>query len=336
MQQLDFQEVARNTAQVDRALSQATSIVEGFLHRGFFPYRGTRYFDWPNIDYPVSWRLWLDDNELASLTSITAGGISLTPANVIPYPRTGPPYSYLETSLAANDVYQAGSSWQNAIAITGLWCGTNGATQTVGTLNGTINSSVTTLALSDSSQVGVGDVLLIESEYVVVTGLTQATTGQTLQTPLTASAAGTSVAVTTGSSFAIGETITLDAEQMLVVDITGNTLIVKRAFNGSVLAAHTGSTIYAPRSFTVTRGQCGSTATAHTSGVSVGLHIIPGAVQALTFAEAGWLYAGHAAGWQLSNNTTRNVPSETALAVIKDLREEARRVAGRKLRQRAV
>jgi hypothetical protein len=48
---------------------------------------------------------------------------------------------------------------------------------------------------------------------------------------------------------------------MLIDDIAGNTLIVKRGWDGTVLAAHTtGATIYAPRTLTVTRGALGTTA----------------------------------------------------------------------------
>ena len=47
---------------------------------------------------------------------------------------------------------------------------------------------------------------------------------------------------------------------MLITDIAGNNLIVKRQKSGSTLAAHTGSTIYAPRQVTITRGDLGTTA----------------------------------------------------------------------------
>jgi hypothetical protein len=233
-------------------------------------------------------------------------------------------------------VFQSGDTWQDAIALTGAWCGSAAETQSIGTLSGSINSSVTSLALSSSASVGVGDVLKLDSEYVVVRGQGLATTSQTLQTPLTASAAGTSVAVTTGSSYAIGETITLDAERMLVVDISGNTLIVKRAFDGSVLASHTGSTIYAPRVYTVDRGACGSTAASHTSGITVYQHVIPAPVQSLCLAEASWIYAGNSQGWALSNSITHNVLTEQALKVLVDHREQVRTSHGRKMRQRAV
>lgn len=335
---LDYQEVARNNAMIDRALAQATANTEGVLHRGFFPWVGTLRFDWPTRDNPYSYRLRLDDHELISLTTATAGGTTLTGLQL--YPDSGPPYDVLETSIAGNSIFQSGDTWQDAIVLTGKW-GYQDTTRDVGTLGATINASATTLTLNASSELGVGDVIQIDSEYMVITGLTNVTTGQTLQTPMTASAANASVAVTTGSSFNLDEVITLDAEKMLVLDIAGNTLIVKRAWDGTVLAAHTGSTIYAPRSFTVTRNACvasdqASTAASHTIGASIKLHIVPAAVQALTMAEASWLYTGHAGGWNIANNTSRNVPSKEALEVLQDLRLTARRAVGRKGRQRAV
>lgn len=330
---LDFQEVARNNTQMDAALAQATALTEAFLHRGFFPWSGTRTFDWPTRDNPVSWRLRLNDNELISLTSASSGGTALTPASLLLYPQTGPPYTYIETSLSANDVFQAGNSWQNAVSITGFW-GYSRATRAVATLGATITGSQTTLTVSDSSQLGAGHVILLDNEYMVVRGLTSLTTTQTLQTPLAASAAGTAVVVTNGAAYAIGETILLDAEQMLIVDIASNTLVVKRARNGTVLATHTGSTVFSPRTLTVDRAACGTTAATHTIGASVALHVVPYATQALTLAEASWIYLQGAQGWMMaSNNSDRNVGS---LGILDDLRRQAQRAVGRKMRQRAV
>ena len=62
-------------------------------------------------------------------------------------------------------------------------------------------------------------------------------TGQTLQAPgLTDRANAETVPVTNGAAIAVGETILIDAERMLTVDIAGNNLIVKRGFDGSTLA----------------------------------------------------------------------------------------------------
>lgn len=52
----------------------------------------------------------------------------------------------------------------------------------------------------------------------------------------------TTVAVLDGAQFAIGQTIMLGAEQMLVTNIAANNLTVTRALNGTTAAAHANST----------------------------------------------------------------------------------------------
>jgi hypothetical protein len=52
-------------------------------------------------------------------------------------------------------------------------------------------------------------------------------------------AAKTTVAVDDGTQFAIGQTIMIGAEQMLVTNIVTNNLTVSRALNGTTAAAHT-------------------------------------------------------------------------------------------------
>lgn len=52
------------------------------------------------------------------------------------------------------------------------------------------------------------------------------------------SSSATSCTVTAGTDFAIGQTVVIDSEQMLVVNVAGTTLSVARALNGTVAAAH--------------------------------------------------------------------------------------------------
>ena len=74
---------------------------------------------------------------------------------------------------------------------------------------------------------------------------------------------------------------------MLVEDISGNNLTVKRAWDGSPIAAHTaGAVIYAPRTLTVTRGALGTTAATHSSGATVQRWDPPGQASQLCVAEA--------------------------------------------------
>ena len=52
----------------------------------------------------------------------------------------------------------------------------------------------------------------------------------------------TSLAVDSGAHFAIGQTIVIEDEQMLIADISGDTLTVRRALNGTTAASHADNT----------------------------------------------------------------------------------------------
>ncbi len=76
--------------------------------------------------------------------------------------------------------------------------------------------------------------------------------------------------VVSGAAVNVGEVVTLGSERMMVDDITGNTLVVRRAFDGSVLAQHSNNTVvYAPRLLTVQRGVAGTTATTHLTAAPI-------------------------------------------------------------------
>jgi len=52
----------------------------------------------------------------------------------------------------------------------------------------------------------------------------------------------TTVTVDSGNDFAIGQTIMVESEQMLVTDVSGNDLTVRRALNGTTAASHADNT----------------------------------------------------------------------------------------------
>ncbi|MEX0946324.1 MAG: hypothetical protein WD064_03040, partial [Acidimicrobiia bacterium] len=94
------------------------------------------------------------------------------------------------------------------------------------------------------------------------------------------------VAVNTGSLVKTGEVITVGSERMLVISIASNNLTVKRAWDGSVLAAHTSSDdVYAPRTLTVERGAVGTTATTHLTAAAITRNVAPGPIVELCIAE---------------------------------------------------
>lgn len=279
-------ETSRSDAQISRAIASSSTVVEDNCNRVFYPTVATRYFDWPNFDRTYGWKLYFGSDEVISLSAFTSGGVSLAASDYILQPvNLGPPYLWMELDLGIAGSFNSATTRQNSLAATGLF-GYRNDEMLAGTASALATTTATALTVSDSSAIGVGSLLRIDSERLIVTGKSMITTGQTLQTPVSALTSDTTIAVTLGSAYAVGEIILLDAERMLIVDIAGNNLLVRRAWDGTVLAAHTGSTIYAPRALTVTRGQLGTTAATHASSAPINLFLYPALVRDLTLGLA--------------------------------------------------
>lgn len=332
---LDIKETALANDQIDRLLQSASRSIDGDLKRKFYPRVMTFEIDWPNSQSPTPWRLWLNDKELVSVTELRSGGVVIGPGGFITYPDDGPPFNRIEIDTSTNSSFTTGSTHQKAISITGVF-GYTLNLQALGGLVGAIDADDTTVVIGNGSLVGVGDLLVIESEYLQVTGRTWLDSTQTLQSPaLTASAANTSLNVTTGSAFHAGETILLDSEKMLITDVSGNSLSVRRAYDGSVLASHSGSTIYVSRNLTVTRGVNGTTGASHLISTPVSRWVPPSLITQLCIAET------INALQQESSAYARVVGTgETAIEArgvgLADLRKRACTTHGRQMRTRAV
>lgn len=340
---LDLKATARSDAQVDRVIEAASRDAEGLLHRRFYPELATRYFDWPD-QYARPWRLWLDDSELISLTSISSGGTSIPTSSINLEPnRNGPPYNRVEIRIDTSSAFGGGQTTQRDITITGLW-GYSNTESPVGTVTSGVTSSATTLLVSSAAAIGVGQLLRVGTERLLVTDRAMASTSQTLQTPLTNLMNNESVVVSNGAAFSVGEVILLDAERMRITDIAGNTLVVQRSWDGSTLAAHTGSTIYASRSLTVTRGALGTTAAAIAQDAAIYRWEPPGPVRALVIGEAVTAMMQEGSGYARSTGvgtSTRQVGGGTVAKTVYGtgldaLREQAYTSHGRKARVRAV
>lgn len=313
---LDSKESARNNPQIDRLIESASRLIDGQTKRRFWPQVDTRFFQWPNDQMGRAWRLWLDENELISLSSLVSGGVTIPTGNVFLEPQGyGPPFNRIELDISTMSAFGGGSTYQRDIAITGLFGYTDDEIPS-GALSADITNSATTIGVTNSAAVGVGSVLTVGTERMLVTSKRMVSAGDTLQTPIGALNSETSVIVADGTRFAEDEIILLGAERMLVVDIAANTLIVKRGWDGSVLAAHTGSTVFAARSLTVTRGALGTMAAAHLSGTAVGAWAPPGPVRQLCIALAvsgirqeSSAYAAAASSTQASRDATaRGIP----------------------------
>lgn len=284
----DIQATAYMSRQVDDALQAQSRILEDRCQRpgGLFPSLRTLYLDWPDLDQSTSsWRLWIGPDELISVVSLTSGGTAIT-GSLLESNLSGPPYASLQLNRAGSSYFGGGSTPQRSVTLVG-WTGYRDDQAPAGTLTAAIGTtSAVTMAVSDGSLCGVGDQLIIDTERVVVTDRTMITTSQTLTADLASQASAVSVTVSSGAAFAPGETIFIDSERMRIVDIAGNVLTVKRAWDGSVLAAHTSTAvIYAPRQLTVERGAQGTTAATHSQGATIARWKPPPAAQALVAAE---------------------------------------------------
>jgi hypothetical protein len=324
---LDIAETARNNTQVDRALESASRAVEGDLHRRFYPLTATRTFDWPNRSYSRPWRLWLDQHELISVTTLTAGGVVIAPGDFLLRPDDGPPFTHIELDLSSRASFAAGSTHQRAISINGVF-GHSADEAPAGALEAAVaDTTGTTVDVTDSATTGVGTILRCETERMIVTGRGMLDTGQNLQAALTASHADTALTAQDGTGYTVGEVLLLDAERMLLVDIAGDR---------SVLGAHSiGADIYAPRRLTVQRGALGTAATTHPDTTALTRHIPPGPIVVYTLALAINTVLQETAGYARTIGSAEN-EQEAAGRGLRSARAEAWKTYARKARMRAV
>jgi hypothetical protein len=280
---LNLADLPRLNGRVDAAIMSGARQVHGLLHRKFYPTTTTYAFDQPEAG-----TLWLDQYELAAApTQIISGTQAMTVGtDVFLRPLDGPPYMWIEANYGGRVFWQSVSTPQAAISITGDF-GYPVTVNPVTMLGLTAGAGVSTLILNDSSQVGVGSLLLIDAERMIVSDKTVSVTGATLTADLTNSKASVSIPVSSGALIFPGEMILIDSERMFVEYVAGNTLTVDRAVNGSTLAVHSnGATIYAGRTATVLRARLGTTAASHSSGATVNLLSAPSLISELNLAYA--------------------------------------------------
>lgn len=333
---LDTAETARNDAQVDRAIGSGARSIEGLLHRKFYPQTATRYFPWPNHQYARPWRLWLDADEVASVATLVAGGVTIPSTDYFLEPvNTGPPYTRIEIDLDSSSAFSSAGTHQRAIAVTGVFIGCPLDEAPAGQLAEALDGSETGVDVSDSSLVGVGSIIKVESERMIVTGRSMLDTGQNTSA-LTASSADVAITGITAGTIHVGETILVDSERMLVVDVAGTTVTVKRAFDGSALATHSGGVdIFAPRTLTVERAALGTSAAGHADLTAITRHVVPDLVRDLNVAEAINQLQQETSGYARVIGEGENAREGTGRSLF-DLRKDAIATYGRQARSRAV
>ncbi len=324
------------------AILYASRISEGFLHRRFYPERRTIFMDWPNNSFAPSWSIPLGDQEIISLNEVVSGGSDISASCVL---RRGdnlaePPYSSLDINLATNAAFSSGSTWQRAIEIDALF-GYNDTSTVLasGALSGGINSSTNTIVLSPVSgelNLGIGALLKIENERVLVRGRAMSSLSITTSSALQANQAAVTFTSASAASLVIGETILIDSERMRVNEIAGSNVIVTRAWDGTTLAAHSsGATIYGLRTALVERGVLGTTAASHSDATSVYAHDYPAALIELVTAEAIVNLQQNSAAYARTIGSGAGTREAAGLG-LDDIRERVWRELGRKSRSAAV
>jgi hypothetical protein len=332
---LQLADSTRLNARIDSAIRQMSRDIEGLCHRFFYPWTGTRTFDQPD-----GLSLWLYQNELAGApTLITSGSTTMAVADYILQPVAGPPYTWIDVNQGGTNFWTSNQTTQRAVSITGTF-GYPTSTATATTLVGNINSSTFVLTIADSSQVGVGQLCLAESERFVVLEKAPIVTGATLNGGLTANKAEIAITVSDGTLIKAGERVRVDGEWMRVNDIAGNVLYVTRAVNATVLAAHlSGAAVYAPRLLTVDRGQLGTAAAAHLTGVTISNILPPSFVTECAIAGAEVAVSQGASGYARPVGAGSGTGGNSRDAVgegLADLMERLYQRYGRKGRSRVV
>lgn len=348
MSATDIKQTEDFVRHIDSALESAADDVDGLTNRRFWNAVETAAFDWPNFTGAYPWRIWLDAFEVADkdgsgplgLAPVIMTGVQSSSPVTIPLasvfwrPRNyGPPWNAVELNRASSYSFGQSDTPQEDVsvqAVRGYWT----RTRPGGTLAADVTSSATAVTVSDSSAVGVGDVIIAGTEQMLVQDMAFASTSVTGSGCSTDSAADNVLTVPDGTAFSAGEVLQIDAEQMLALSITGNAITVERGFGGTVLADHTALAVYAQRQLTVERGFGGTTAASHDSGDDLLVSVVPGMVRELAIAEALNYVFQKTSGYArtIGENGARTVPGGS----LPDLRKRVLTQFGRKARQRAV
>ena len=142
------------------------------------------------------------------MSSLVAGGVTIPSTDYFLEPaNSGPPYTRIEIDLASSAAFSAGSTHQRAIAVTGVWYWEDD--EQVGDLTAGLGASVSATASATwtTARIGVGDILRIDTERVIVTQKTMVDSGQNLGNTLTAASNDVTVQVTDGTAYAVEEVL---------------------------------------------------------------------------------------------------------------------------------
>ena len=145
-----------------------------------------------------------------------------------------------------------------------------------------------------------------------------------------------SALVVAGCDAIAGETIRINAEEMLVESTETNVINVRRAVNGTQLASHSNTQdIFANRLVTVERGATGSTAATSTSGAAITKQVYPSLIEQWCLAEAVVMLSQQTSAYARTSGTGENQAETIGLGLV-DIRNRALGTYGRRHRLAAV
>lgn len=153
-----------------RLIERASAHLERAARRVFIPVTETRAFDVPE-DTGDSLHL---DRDLLSLAALSDGGGALALSDVVLYPLNA--VRKREIAPGPGVSWEAGTTDQAAISVTGQWGYSTDLDATGATLAAAVTTTTaTTITVSDGSLIETGWCLLIDSEQLFVTGISGAT-----------------------------------------------------------------------------------------------------------------------------------------------------------------
>lgn len=314
---------------VVRAIEAASARIDAMCIRedGFFrPTEETRVFDVPG-DYQTSpyFKLYLDATALISVSSVIVEGVDVTSDARLEPSKYGAPYSRVDL-----DTHGFGYG-ARVVSVTGVW-GYPERSDLAAVVASDDASTVTVTPLGGHT-LSTGDVMLIGTERLDVTGVQWVASGAVLAGDVTASTGDTSIVVDDPSNFMAGERIVVGSERMLVIDVVGSTLTVRRAMDGSSLSAHvSGVAVYAPRKLSVSRGGTGT----HAADTVVSVLRPPADVVEAVVAETVSILAHGRSSYTDDFGPSGTSVTVAGAAPLTDLRDLVMRRYGRSCRTRVV
>lgn len=238
----------------------------------FIPETESRRFDgFGGVD------LWV--GELLAVTSILDDADTLQASDYLLYPRQrlwdNGPYDRITLDPDATTI-GAWSLEEDIIVVTGRWGLYEQSEATGATVqDDPLSDSATSLLANNGSKIRPGKVLLVDAEQLLVTA-TAAATASTATLNGALDANSEEVAVSDGSQLNIGEIAKVEFEKMLVLDISGNTLLVDRGWDNTKRTTHADTTaVNVHRTFTVKRAINGTTANSHAQGTDIYQYLPP-------------------------------------------------------------